>query len=230
MNIFQPQKERSITSIRVAVFTAVRRLDQFTQAIENDANRYSTRHPSSSRDPARESLYLGRSTVSNSRMAFDQTMKPKSRSGKTCIALIDLLGAIGCSKTAAESDPPEITEKKMIADIDIMAEEVLQSAEKMEAADWLKRFPQSSFGVNEQGQDLLLAPVVAKLKQAGAQRVVIEYAMLGQAHVLASMVVLLPKDPTARQKLFEIDKQLAPLCEETPVADKGQKYLHYSFD
>ena len=170
-------------------------------------------------------------------MAFDQTMKPKSRSGKTCIALIVLLGAIGCSKqpadsskTAAESDPPEITEKKMIADIDIMAEEVLQSAEKMEAADWLKRFPQSSFGVNEQGQDLLLAPVVAKLKQAGAQRVVIEYAMLGQAHVLASMVVLLPKDPTARQKLFEIDKQLAPLCEETPVADKGQKYLHYSFE
>ena len=155
----------------------------------------------------------------------------------TVAALLALLMAVGCSKqsedsseAATDSDVPEVAGKKMTAEIDKMAEEMLQSSEKMEAADWLKRYPKSQIGEDEEGRPILLAPVVARLSQAGAQRVVIQFTKLGQAELLTAMVVVLPTDSAARQKIFAMETELSQLCQQTQVADRGQKYLHYGFD
>ena len=148
-----------------------------------------------------------------------------------------LFRSVGCSKqssdsseAAGDSDAPEVATKKMTSEIDKMAEEVLQSSDRLEAADWLKRYPKSEIGEDEQGRPILLAPVVARLTQAGAQRVVIHYTTLGQAQLLTAMVVVLPTDATARQKIFAMEAELSQLCDQTQVADRGQKYLHYGFD
>jgi hypothetical protein len=152
-------------------------------------------------------------------------------------AFFALLLALGCSKqssdsseTATESEVPEVADKKMIAEIDRMAEEVLKSTDKMEAGDWLKRYPKSQITEDEEGRPILLAALVARLREAGAPRIVIETATIGQGHFLVGMVVVLPTDAAARQKLFAMDQELSQLCEQIRVEDKGQKYLHYSFD
>jgi hypothetical protein len=44
------------------------------------------------------------------------------------------------------------------------------------------------------------------------------------------MVIVLPTDKAARQKLFAMDPELSQACDQTPVKDYGQKYLHYGFD
>ncbi len=164
-------------------------------------------------------------------------MKTKLLVGGVATALLALFIVGGCGKpssappeTAADSDTPEVAGKKMTTEIDKMAEEVLQSEDKVEAADWLKRYPKSEIGEDEDGRPVLLAPVVARLREAGAQRIVIETARIGQGEFLVSMVVVLPADAAARQKLFAMDAQLSQLCQQTQVIDRGQKYLHYSFD
>ncbi len=144
--------------------------------------------------------------------------------------------AVGCAKqssdseAATESEVPEVADRKMIAEIDKMAEDVLKSADKMEAAEWLKRYPKSQITEDEEGRPILLASLVARLREAGAQRIVIDTATIGQGQFLVGMVVVLPTDATARQKLFAMDVELSQLCEQIRVEDKGQKYLHYSFD
>jgi hypothetical protein len=151
-------------------------------------------------------------------------------------AFFALLLALGCSKqssdsseAATESEVPEVADKKMIEEIDKMAEEVLKSTDKMEAADWLKRYPKSQID-DENGRPILMASLVTRLREAGAPRIVIDTASFGQGHFLAGMVVVLPTDAAARKKLFVMDTELSQLCEQTRVEDKGQKYLHYSFD
>jgi len=83
---------------------------------------------------------------------------------------------------------------------------------------------------DEEGRPILLGSLVARLREAGAQRIVIETATIGQGHFLVGMVVVLPTDAATRQKLFAMDTELSQLCEQIRVEDKGQKYLHYSFD
>lgn len=152
-------------------------------------------------------------------------------------AFFALLLAVGCSKPSSDSseagteaEVPEVADKKMTVEIDKMAEEVLKSADKMEAADWLKRYPKSQITEDEEGRPILLASLVARLREAGATRIVIDTATIGQGHFLVGMVVVLPTDSAARQKLFAMDTELSQLFEQIRVEDKGQKYLHYSFD
>jgi hypothetical protein len=162
-------------------------------------------------------------------------MKITFRYWKTTLLALILAG--GCSKesannaaTGTDDDSPPVASKQMIAETDKMAEEVLQSSDILEAAEWLKKYPKSAVGEDEEGHQILLAPFVSRFLAAGAQRVVIQSAKLGQGDVLLAMVVVLPADPQARQKVFALEPQLSQLCQQTPVTDKGQKYLHYGFD
>jgi outer membrane murein-binding lipoprotein Lpp len=164
-------------------------------------------------------------------------MSTKTTTLRITALLLAVLGIAGCSKQSSDSasdsaeiEAPEFASKKMVLDTDKMAEDVLQSANKMEAADWLKRYPKSQIGDDEEGRPILLSAIVARLNQAGAQRVVVEYVKLGQGELLAAMVVVLPTEPASRQKLFAMEPELSQLCDQTPVTDRGQKYLHYSFD
>jgi len=150
--------------------------------------------------------------------------------------LVALILASACSKSAdkeakeSDDESPPVATKKMTSEVDKMCEEILQTSDKMEAADWLNRYPKSAVGEDEEGRQILLAPLIARVRDAGAKRIVIEYAKLGQGEVLVSMVVVLPSEAQTRQKLFALEPELSQLCQQTPVSDKGQKYLHYSFD
>jgi hypothetical protein len=165
-------------------------------------------------------------------------MNTKTTRRNVAAVLFALLLAFGCSKESSDSsgtgssdsNVPDIADKKMTAEIDKDAEEVLQSSDITEAADWVKKYPKSELGEDEDGKPILLSTIVARLNEAGAKRIVIESAKLGQAEFLESMVVVLPDDPAARKKLFDMDEQLSDLAQETRVIDRGQKYLHYSFD
>jgi hypothetical protein len=146
-----------------------------------------------------------------------------------------LLLAFGCSKsgsdssTASDSDAPEVANKRMTSEIDKMCEEILQSPDKMDARDWIKQYPKSMIG-KEQETEKSLASVAGRFYDAGVPRVVIQYTKIGQGVFLTAMVVELPKDSAARQKCFAMDPELSQLCDQTGVTDRGQKYLHYGFD
>ena len=162
-------------------------------------------------------------------------MHTKGTLWKIPTALLVLFVAIGCSKQSTESSESDaeaapVASKKMTSDIDKMCQEILQSPDKREAADWVKRYPQSSVGEDEEGRPTLLGPLVVRFRDAGADRIVIECAKIGQAEFLVGMVVVLPTDAPSRQMLFALDPELSQLCQQTPVKDYGQKYLHYGFD
>lgn len=183
--------------------------------------------------PGNEKTWPIAPKTKNKLMLFDN----KNISWKIVVTVVALLVAVGCSKQSdgaaseeSDSDASPVASKQMTREIDEMCEEILQSPDKMEAADWIKRFPESSIGTDEDGNEILLAPVVARLTEAGAERVAIEYVKLGQGEFLVSMVVALPKDTASRQKLFAMEPELSLLCQQTPTPDHGQKYLHYSFD
>jgi len=163
-------------------------------------------------------------------------MKAKSMWKIVAPAVIASLLAVGCSKKssdfseAADADVPEVADSNMTAEIDNMAEAILQSADKMEAADWLTQHPTSHMGGDANGQPIRLAPIVSRLRDAGAQRIVINTAKIGQREFPAGMVIVLPSDAGPRRKVFKMDAQLSQACQQPPVIDRGQKYLHYGFD
>jgi hypothetical protein len=75
-----------------------------------------------------------------------------------------------------------------------------------------------------------MAPIVERLYQAGADKVVIEYGKIGQGDVLVALIVVMPKDPAARQKVIALDPELSQLQQQRPTKEFGQKYLYYSID
>jgi len=168
-------------------------------------------------------------------------MNRKTSRLKIASALLTLLVAAGCSKrssdpSAAESDSeqPSVASKQMASNDDKTCEEILKSPDIMEAGDWLKRYPKglfSSHAISEKEHNgTPLAPVVARLSAAGAQRVVIHYAASGQGHILRAVIVVLPTGPAGRQKVFAMDAELSRLCEQERAKDHGQKYLYYTMD
>jgi hypothetical protein len=144
-----------------------------------------------------------------------------------------LLMFVGCSKRSPDSGPskssnraPVAVHKRVLSDTDKKSDEIARSPDTKEARAWLKENPKAVFSTAGLDGNVLLAPTVARIYQAGAQRVYIQSTANG---VLTDMVVLLPATAAARQKLFELDAELSPLREQTAVADTGQKYLHYGF-
>lgn len=152
-------------------------------------------------------------------------------------ALVVLSVAIGCSNPAAMPDAAEsegqsdsVVSGATGNEIDRMCEEILRSPDAVPADEWLKRYPMSSIGEDEDGNPILLSPLVARLRDAGAEEVAIESAKFGGGEFLVSMIAELPTDAEARRRLFAIEPELSALCAQTPAADTGQQYLHYSFD
>lgn len=148
-----------------------------------------------------------------------------------CVCLVG-----GCSKGPAETasergdEEPAVAGASMIGEVDQMCEEILRSPDAVAAAAWLERYPMSAFGADEEGDPILLSLYVRRFEEAGAGRLVIQSAKLGAGEFLLGMIVVLPADAAARQRLFAIEPELSALCVQTPVTDRGQKYLHYSFD
>jgi hypothetical protein len=76
-----------------------------------------------------------------------------------------------------------------------------------------------------------VAQYVEEFYRAGATQVLIadieehEGKQFGEA-----LLVVLPKEASARIKLFEIGSCADTAFQNDPVSDKGQKYLYYSLD
>jgi hypothetical protein len=154
-------------------------------------------------------------------------------------ALVTLFIAVGCSKQSAVPAPQESgsqqssgESKELASGDDKRCEEILNSPDIMEARDWITRYPKSLFSSHAIDPDnpngTPLAPVITHLSDAGAQRVVIHYGAMGKGQVFLGLVVVLPSDTAARQKLFALDPELSQLTEQKRAVDYGQKYLYYS--
>ena len=155
-------------------------------------------------------------------------MKSKTTHLRVIVTLLTLLIAAGCSKKSSDSS------KEAALEDDDVCEEILKSPDIMEASDWISRYPKSLFSSNALDEDdpngTPLAPVVARLSDAGAQRVVIHYATLGKGKILLGVVVVLPTDPLAREKLFVIGSELCQIEGLREAKDCGQKYLYFSLE
>src|SRR5438270_13175990 len=110
---------------------------------------------------------------------------------------------LGCSKRSpdlvsgnSDSQQPEVADKKMTSEIDKMCEEILQSPDNMAAGDWIKRYPKSVVGKEDETRKPL-ASLVERFSAAGAPRIIIQYTKLGQGEFLTAMIVELPKAAAA---------------------------------
>ena len=119
--------------------------------------------------------------------------------------------------------------KKYAVAEDKRAQKVLKSSEIMEASDWLRKYPQGKFSSHSLDPDdphgTLLAPVIDRLREAGAERLVVQH---GDGVFFVGLVVVLPPDARARKRTFEIEPELSQICNQRVQKDYGQKYLYYS--
>ncbi len=119
--------------------------------------------------------------------------------------------------------------KKYAAAEDKRAQEILNSPDIMEASEWLRKYPQGQFSSHaldpNDPHGTPLGPVVARLAEAGAQRLVVHH---GNGKFFLGLVVVLPTDAEARKRIFEIEPELSQLCIQRVQRDYGQKYLYYS--
>jgi hypothetical protein len=158
-------------------------------------------------------------------------MKSKITHLKVIATLLTLLiTASSCKKSPVSAD----ADKERASADDTISDEILASPDIMEARDWLARYPKSMFSQNaldpEDFNGTPLSPVVARLSDAGATRIVINYGTLGKGHVLIGVVVVLPTDPSARQKVFTIGSELSQIEGTGALNDYGQKYLYFNPD
>jgi hypothetical protein len=160
-------------------------------------------------------------------------MKTKTIDSIFPAALLAMLLAAGCSKqasdsqtTGADSEQLPSASQKSTSETDKTCETILKSPNTSDAREWVKQNPKSVFSVAGEDGNVMLAPTVARLYQAGAERIVIQHTPAGW---LSAMVVALPAEPAARKKLFALDVELSQLREQTPVRDSGQRYLYYGF-
>jgi len=148
-------------------------------------------------------------------------------------ALFVLLFALGCSKQPpdASSGQSAGAVQGAAADDDARAMDILKSPDIVEARDWVRRYPKSLFSADTIAEDAEggtpLGPIVERLFTAGAQRVVVHHA---SGKMYLGLIVVLPSDPAARQKVFALEPQLSQLCQQREAKDQGQKYLYYTPD
>jgi hypothetical protein len=96
-----------------------------------------------------------------------------------------------------------------------------------EARQWFAK-PAARFW-NE--SSLNIPALVEELYRMGAKRVVVIGITREQdVELAAALLVELPADTSAREKLFAHEQKMAELTGDPPIKDTGQQYLHYAFD
>ena len=158
-------------------------------------------------------------------------MKYEIRNVIVSVALLGVALCGGCSKqqsTATAGTHSEgQSEDSLEAKVDKHGEEIMASSAKAEARQWMKQ-PKHVFFKADPKQ---VAQFVEEFYRVGATQVLIadieehEGTQYGEA-----LLVVLPKDPGVRTKLFEVSGRADTAFQNDPVSDKGQKYLYYSLD
>ena len=107
---------------------------------------------------------------------------------------------------------------------------ILAHEDTMDASDWLKRYPKGPFSSRDsrnpdEPRGPLLAPIVTRLTKAGAKQLLVHH---GDRIFFVGLIVVLPSSAKARARIFELERELSSICNQTVQKDHGQKYLYYS--
>ncbi|HEV2437331.1 MAG TPA: hypothetical protein VG077_15170 [Verrucomicrobiae bacterium] len=144
--------------------------------------------------------------------------------------LIPLVFAGGCGKsqpTTAGNDSDGRSQDSLIAGIDKHGDEIMASATKAEARQWMQQPGHVFFKADPKE----VAQFVEDFYQAGAVQVFIaDIEAEGGNQYGESLLVVLPKDPTARARLFEVEARADTAFQDDSVSDQGQKYLYNGLD
>ncbi len=112
-------------------------------------------------------------------------------------------------------------------ELDKIAEEEIKGDDATEARAWLKVPANAIF----EGDREEIVALMESFYKAGCPKVYITgIEKLGGANVSASMVVVLPIEPSQRQSAFKVEKEFSEKHGESGDQDKGQKYISLSFD
>ena len=111
--------------------------------------------------------------------------------------------------------------------VDETCAEMLAAPNHREAREWCKDPRSAGFEMSREDMGRL----AETFYKAGAERVfVTDIEPMGGSNVSASMVVVLPKDSSARKGVFETEAKFAEQAGEEAVRDVGQKYVLLSLD
>jgi hypothetical protein len=138
--------------------------------------------------------------------------------------------ASGCGKsssTAASDDSDGSPKGDLIAKIDQHGDEIVASSARGEAREWMKQPRHVFFKADPK----VVAQFVEDFYQAGAVTVYIADIEEEQGYDYGeSLLVVLPRDPNARAKLFQVEARADTTFDDDPVTDQGQKYLYNGLD
>jgi hypothetical protein len=137
----------------------------------------------------------------------------------------------GCGKpqpaAVGSTDSDDSSQGDLIASIDKHGDEIMASTTKGEAREWMKDPKHIFFKADPK----VVAQFVEDFYQAGATQVYIADIEEEQGNDYGeSLLVVLPKDPAARVKLFDVETRADTEFQDDSVTDKGQKYLYNGLD
>ena len=145
-----------------------------------------------------------------------------------CLLLVPLTLATGCNKLASTSDSDsDDSPEAVIKRIDKHGDAIMASSAKAEAREWMKQ-PKHVLFKADSNQ---VAQSVEEFYKAGAEQVLVaDLEEHGGIQFGDSLLVVLPKDPAARAKIFAVESRADTAFQDDPVQEKGQKYLYNSFE
>lgn len=131
--------------------------------------------------------------------------------------IVSIFLMVGCGKP----------QDSLVTAIDKHGDEIMQSAEKAEAREWMKNTNHVFF----KEEPKQVAQYIEDFYQAGAVQVLIgDSEEHDGVQYGGALLIVLPKDTAARAKLFQVGSRADTDFQNDPVSDEGQKYLYYSFD
>ena len=146
------------------------------------------------------------------------------------VALLVTVSGCGKKEAVGSSTAPSVESKPEVVDVaalDKAGDEDLADPKKAEARQWLKAPSHAVF----KGDKQAVIKFVDEVYAAGAVTV---YATgietLGGNEVTETMILVLPKDSTARAKVFEVANRFGETIQNDPDKDIGQKYLSFVLD
>ena len=157
---------------------------------------------------------------------------PEMKTSLLSSALMMALFLTACSERTQQDSAnanPSAAEKEVTdyKELDKVAEEEIKAPDAAEARAWLGVPANAIF----EGSKAEVIALTESFYKAGCPKVYITgIEKLGGTFVSASMVAVLPSDPSQRQSAFKVENAFSEKQGEDGSEDKGQKYIWLSFD
>jgi hypothetical protein len=155
-------------------------------------------------------------------------MRNETRKLSTVSFLTLLAFTVSCGKqSTANSNDASNAQGSAETRMQQHGDEIMASSQKQEARQWLKNPNHLFFKADAK----MVSQFVEDFYNAGATQVLVADMDNEQGvQYCGSILVVLPADSTAREKLFEVGMRADICFGQDPVIDDGQKYLYYTPD